>query len=280
MIEQVYIKRLLEYLEEDVLPEDITSSALEGIKAKGVVRVKERGVLAGNRFIVPFLNFLGFNVLNYKKDGEEIYSNQIVLEFSGDADKLLSIERLALNILSRLSGIATITNVMVKKAREVNPNVRIAGTRKTTPGFRIFEKYAIQVGGGDPHRYNLNDAVLIKDNHITLYGNLEELIQKIKRSVSFTKKIEVEVSSFENAIKAYKAGADAILLDNMKPYEIIPIVNELKGKVILEASGGINLDNIVDYAKSGVDVISSGYITHSYKSIDLSLDVERIWGKS
>ncbi|MEM3939523.1 MAG: carboxylating nicotinate-nucleotide diphosphorylase, partial [Saccharolobus sp.] len=152
----------------------------------------------------------------------------------------------------------------------------IAGTRKTTPGFRVFEKYAIEVGGGDPHRYNLSDAVLIKDNHITLYGNLEELIKKIRESVSFTKLIEVEVSTYEDAIKAYKAGANAILLDNMSPYEIIPIVNELKGKILIEASGGITPDNVVEYAKTNVDIISSGYITHSSKALDFSLDVEKI----
>ncbi|MEM0016358.1 MAG: carboxylating nicotinate-nucleotide diphosphorylase, partial [Saccharolobus sp.] len=199
-----------------------------------------------------------------------------ILIFEGDASKLLSVERFILNFLARLSGIATITNIMVKKVKEVNPNVKIAGTRKTTPGFRVFEKYAIEVGGGDPHRYNLSDAVLIKDNHITLYGNLEELIKKIRESVSFTKLIEVEVSTYEDAIKAYKAGANAILLDNMRPYEIIPIVNELKGKILIEASGGITPDNVVEYAKTNVDIISSGYITHSSKALDFSLDVEKI----
>lgn len=182
----------------------------------------------------------------------------------------------ACNTSSGDSGIASVTNLMVNRAKEVNPKVRIAGTRKTTPGFRVFEKYAIEVGGGDPHRYNLSDAILIKDNHIAIFGDLSKLIKKIRDSVSFTKMIEVEVSTYEDAIKAYKAGANAILLDNMKPYEIIPIVNELKGKVILEASGGIGPDNVADYAKTDVDIISSGYITHSSRSLDFSMDVERI----
>ncbi|QXJ35970.1 carboxylating nicotinate-nucleotide diphosphorylase [Saccharolobus shibatae] len=275
MIEWIYVKRLLDYLEEDVMPEDITTKFLEGIKARGVVKCKDSGILAGNRFVIPFLNYLGFSNINGEKDGSEVNKNDVVLIFEGNAD-VLTVERLILNFLGKLSGIATITNLMVKRAREVNPNVRISGTRKTTPGFRLFEKYAIEVGGGDPHRYNLSDAVLIKDNHIALYGNIEELIKRVKSSVSFTKIIEVEVSSYEDAIRAYKAGADAILLDNMKPYEILPIVNELKGKVILEVSGGVTPDNVVDYAKTGVDVISSGYITHSSRSLDFSLDVEKI----
>jgi len=275
LIEWIYVKRLWDYLEEDVMPEDITTKFLEGIKARGVVKCKDSGILAGNRFVIPFLNYLGFSNINGEKDGSDVNKGDVVLLFEGNAD-VLTVERLILNFLGKLSGIATITNLMVKRAREVNPNVRISGTRKTTPGFRLFEKYAIEVGGGDPHRYNLSDAVLIKDNHIALYGNIEELIKRVKSSVSFTKIIEVEVSSYEDAIRAYKAGADAILLDNMKPYEILPIVNELKGKVILEASGGITPDNVVDYARTGVDIISSGYTTHSSRSLDFSLDVEKI----
>ena len=202
----------------------IPISVAKDIKAKGYVVCKDSGILAGNKFILPFLRFLNFEVKYYINDGKGISKGDKILIFEGDASKLLSVERFILNFLARLFGIATITNIMVKKAKEVNLNVRIAGTRKTTPGFRVFEKYAIEVGGGDPHRYNLSDAVLIKDNHITLYGNLEELIKKIRESVSFTKLIEVEVSTYEDAIKAYKAGANAILLDNMRPYEIIPIV--------------------------------------------------------
>ncbi|WP_338601811.1 carboxylating nicotinate-nucleotide diphosphorylase [Sulfolobus tengchongensis] len=275
MIDWVYVKRMIDYLEEDLIPEDITSKYLEGMRARGYVKCKDQGILAGNRFILPFLKYLNFNIIASIKDGSEVKRNDVILVFDGDASNVLSVERFVLNFIGRLSGIATITNLMVKKAKEVDPHVRIAGTRKTTPGFRIFEKYAIELGGGDPHRYNLYDAVLIKDNHISLYGDLEGLVKKIKNEVSFTKVVEVEVSSYEDAIRAYQAGADAILLDNMRPHEIIPIVNELKGKIILEASGGITPDNVKEYAKTGVDVISSGYITHSSRSLDFSLDVEK-----
>lgn len=276
MMAELYIKRLLEYLEEDAYPEDVTSKLLEGIKAKGVIKSRDEGILAGLRFMAPFLSHLGFEVVVYKRDGDMIHRGDVIMEVVGDAGRLLAVERLTLNLLSRLSGIATITNTMVRLARSVNPSVRVAGTRKTTPGLRAFEKYAIEIGGGDPHRFNLADAVLIKDNHIAIYGNLEKLVRLVKERVSFTKKVEVEVSTYEDALRAYRAGADALLLDNMKPDEILPIVNELKGKILLEASGGITPDNVVEYAKTGVDILSSGYITHSARSLDITMDAERI----
>ncbi|WP_054857780.1 carboxylating nicotinate-nucleotide diphosphorylase [Vulcanisaeta sp. JCM 16159] len=276
MIEELYINKLLNYLEEDAYPEDITSRFLEGIRARGIVKSKDEGIIAGLRFITPFLKYLGFEVITHKHDGEALRKGDIIMEIIGDAGRLLTVERLTLNFLSRLSGIATATSTMVRLARSVNPTVRVAGTRKTTPGFRAFEKYAIEVGGGDPHRFNLADAVLIKDNHVLIYGDLEKLIRLIKEGTSFTKKVEVEVSTYEDAIKAYRAGADAVLLDNMRPSDITPIVNELKGKVILEASGGITPDNVIEYARTGVDVISSGYITHSARSLDLTMDAERV----
>ncbi len=204
MIEELYINKLLNYLEEDAYPEDITSRFLEGIRARGIIKSRDEGIIAGLRFIIPFLKYLGFDVIVHKRDGEALRKGDIIMEIIGDASKLLTVERLTLNFLSRLSGIATATSTMVRLARSVNPAVRIAGTRKTTPGFRAFEKYAIEVGGGDPHRFNLADAVLIKDNHVLIYGDLEKLIRLIKEGgASFTKKVEVEVSTYEDAIKAY-----------------------------------------------------------------------------
>jgi nicotinate-nucleotide pyrophosphorylase (carboxylating) len=209
-------------------------------------------------------------------DGSLFRKGDIIITLEGDAETILAIERLSLNLLSRLSAIATTTKKMVESAREVNPNVIIAGTRKTTPGLRIFEKYAIEIGGVDPHRYNLSDMVLIEDNHISLIGSVREAVTLAKKITSFTKKIEVEVSDLKSALEAYEAGADAILLDNMSPKEVEEIVSLLKDKVILEASGRITPENVKDYAKTGVDIISSGYLTHSVKALDLSLDVERI----
>lgn len=277
MIEELYIKRLLEFLEEDAFPEDITSRFLRGIEGRGIILYKdgERGILAGVRFIEPFLRYLGLEVNANKFDSEAVNKGDVVLTATGPADKLLAVERLVLNLIGRLSGIATATNLMVRLAKSVNPDVRVAGTRKTTPGLRVFEKYAIEVGGGDPHRFNLSDAVLLKDNHIAIHGDLEGLIRAIKSRVSFTKKVQVEVSTYEDALKAYRAGADALLLDNMKLTEVEQIANELKGKLIIEVSGGVTPSNIVGYARTGVDVISSGYLTHSARWLDFSMDAER-----
>jgi nicotinate-nucleotide pyrophosphorylase (carboxylating) len=275
MIEKLVLNKLLQFLEEDVLPEDVTSKIVRGIKCKAYIKAKDEGLLAGVKFLRPLYEY--FNIkFEGMDDGSLFRKGDIIITLEGDAETILAIERLSLNLLSRLSAIATTTKKMVESAREVNPNVIIAGTRKTTPGLRIFEKYAIEIGGGDPHRYNLSDMVLIKDNHISLIGSVREAVTLAKKITSFTKKIEVEVSDLKSALEAYEAGADAILLDNMSPKEVEEIVSLLKDKVILEASGRITPENVKDYAKTGVDIISSGYLTHSVKALDLSLDVERI----
>lgn len=273
MINQLIIDRLLSFLEEDVYPEDITSKIVSGKKCKAIIVSKDEGILAGQKFIVPFLKYLDLKVVPKIEDGKEIKKKDIVLEIEGDAEVILSTERLVLNLLGKLSGVATVTYIMNRIAKQYNPDVRIAGTRKTTPGLRMFEKYAIEVGGGDPHRFNLSDAVLIKDNHLALVGSVREAVKLARKITSFTKKIEVEVTSYEQAVEAYEVGADAILLDNMKPEEILPIVNRLKGKILIEASGGITPENVGEYAKTNVDIISSGYITHSSRSLDLTLDI-------
>jgi nicotinate-nucleotide pyrophosphorylase (carboxylating) len=275
MIEKLVLNKLLQFLEEDVLPEDVTSKIVRGIKCKAYIKAKDEGLLAGVKFLKPLYEY--FNIkFESMDDGSLFRKGDIIITLEGDAETILAIERLSLNLLSRLSAIATTTKKMVESAREVNPNVIIAGTRKTTPGLRIFEKYAIEIGGGDPHRYNLSDMVLIKDNHISLIGSVREAVTLAKKITSFTKKIEVEVSDLKSALEAYEAGADAILFDNMSPKEVEEIVSLLKDKVILEASGRITPENVKDYAKTGVDIISSGYLTHSVKALDLSLDVERI----
>jgi nicotinate-nucleotide pyrophosphorylase (carboxylating) len=270
------VKKMLDFLEEDVYPWDVSSIGLRGITAKAWVRIKEDAIVCGTSIVSAFLRQMGLSKLKEVQEGTRARAGQVVMEYEGDAELILTTERVILNVVSKMSGIATATRTLVDKATSVNPRVRIAGTRKTTPGFRIFEKYAIQVGGGDPHRFNLGDAVLIKDNHIALHGSLEEAVKSVKGKVSFTKRIEVEVTTLEQAKRAFSLGVDAILLDNMSPKEVEEVVRDLGGRVILEASGRINPDNVVDYARTGVDIISSGYITHSSRSIDYSLDVERI----
>ncbi|MUN29148.1 carboxylating nicotinate-nucleotide diphosphorylase [Sulfuracidifex metallicus] len=275
MLDSFLVEKLLSFLKEDAYPDDITGRLASGINSVAQLRLKEEGVLCGVRVVIPFLKYMGLQVRNYREDGSKVKRDDIVLTFEGDGEVVLAVERTVLNVISRLSGVSTATKLMVENAREVNQHVRIAGTRKTTPGFRDLEKYAIEVGGGDPHRLGLFDAVLIKDNHISLLGGVSESIRKAKSISSFTKKIEVEVSSLEDAMKAYREGVDAILLDNMTPQEVREVVQELKGKVILEASGNITPDNVRAYASTGVDVISSGFITHSSKALDMSLDVFR-----
>ncbi|MCY0859768.1 MAG: carboxylating nicotinate-nucleotide diphosphorylase [Sulfolobaceae archaeon] len=279
MSELFEVEKLFEFLKEDLYPEDITSKYFSGYKVRAVIRSKNKEdfILAGMKFVIPFLERLGLKVIEYLKDGEVVRNGQTIAVYEGESYTVLASERVVLNLLSRLSGIATATRKMVELARNVNPNVIIAGTRKTTPGLRIFEKYAIEVGGGDPHRFNLSDAILIKDNHIRIAGSVEDALKAIKGKVPFTKKVEIEVETFEDALKAYKSGCvDIILLDNMSPEEVSKVVKELKGKVLLEASGGITPENVIEYAKTGVDIISSGYLTHSVKSVDISLDVYRI----
>jgi len=174
-----------------------------------------------------------------------------------------------------MSGISTITANLIKT---VNNNIIIAGTRKTTPGLQFLEKEAIRVGGGDTHRFRLDDCVLIKDNHIAIVGGVKKAVEKAKNYVSFTKKVEIEVESINDALEAAIAGADIIMLDNMNPDEIKNVLNVLKNKglrdnVLIEISGGINPDNIRNYMKTGVDIISTGYITHSAKSLDMRLEI-------
>jgi nicotinate-nucleotide pyrophosphorylase (carboxylating) len=198
----------------------------------------------------------------------------------GEASTILTLERTVLNLLMRMSGIATITSEMVKKARKVNPNIIIAGTRKTTPGLQFWEKEAIRTGGGDTHRYRLDDAVLIKDNHLALVGDVALAVKKAREYASFTKKIEVEVENMEDALIAAEAGADIIMLDNMPINKVESVLHALsdqgiRSKVIIEVSGGINMNNLGNYAKTGVDIISSGYLTHSAGVLDLSMEIKK-----
>ncbi len=268
-------KKILEYLEEDLYYGDVTHVEDRNVRAEIVS--KDSGVIAGVRVAKIAFKSFGVRVLNSIRDGDSIKKGDIVMELEGNSKDILMLERTILNILMRMSGIATVTAEMVEKARSVNPKVRIAATRKTTPGFRIFEKMAVEIGGGDTHRFGLGDCVMIKDNHIAIAGDLVKAIRLAKRA-SFTKKIEVEVKRVEDALIAAREGVDVIMLDNFKPREIeeaIEILEKegLRERVLIEASGGITPKNVKYYAKTGVDIISSGYITHSAKALDLSLDV-------
>lgn len=267
---------------EDVGFEDITSNALipEGIKIKGRIISKEKGIIAGIDSVNVLFNEFRIETTIKKEEGDKIEINDIIMEIEGDARIILSLERTVLNLLMRMSGIATLTFNTLNNIRRVNSNVILACTRKTTPGLQFFEKKAVKIGGGDTHRFKLDDCVLIKDNHIELVGSIEEAVIRAKDNVSFTKKIEIEVENLEDAFVAVNAGADIIMLDNMSPEDVIKVLSSLKSdnlrhKALIEASGGIKPENIVEYAKTGVDIISAGYLIHSASALDLSMDIFR-----
>ncbi|HML05314.1 MAG TPA: carboxylating nicotinate-nucleotide diphosphorylase [Methanobacterium sp.] len=267
---------------EDVGFEDITTNALipESMKIKGRIIAKEEGIIAGIDSVNLLFDEFGVETTIFKSEGDKIEINDVVIEIEGDARIILSLERTVLNLLMRMSGIATLTFNTLNNIRKVNNNVILACTRKTTPGLQFFEKNAVKIGGGDTHRFKLDDCVLIKDNHIEIVGSVEEAVIKAKNNVSFTKKIEIEVESLEDAITAVKIGADIIMLDNMSPDKIIEVLsylesNNLRHKSLIEVSGGIKPENIIEYAKTSVDIISAGYLTHSASALDLSMEIFR-----
>ncbi len=277
------VQKVWEALAEDLGLGDLTSELVVPEKAWAVaeIRAKEEGVLAGVEEACLAFELLGCRTLEARWDGSRVQPGDVVLRVEGPARALLAAERTALNFLIRMSGIATATARMVELAKTVNPRVRIAATRKTAPGLRFFDKKAVALGGGDTHRLRLDDCVLIKDNHIAIVGSVAEAVRRAREAVSFTKKVEVEVSTPEEAFEAARAGADIIMLDNFSPEETrkaLELLEEagLRSKVIVEVSGGIRPENVADYARTGVDVISSGYLTHSAPALDFSMEVVNV----
>ena len=269
------------FLAEDIGYGDITTNALIDSKAEaeGHVVCKESAVVAGIEEVLFLLELTGCLGIAKALDGERVKAGTLILTARGPARALLGVERTLLNLLGHMSGVATATADLVSIAnKESRGKVKIACTRKTLPGLRYFEKRAVQLGGGDPHRLRLDDAVLIKDNHLTLSGSITESVRKAKGTVSFTKKVEVEVTTPDQAVEGAKAGADIILLDNMTPKDVERSVimlrtENLRDRVLLEASGGIRKENLTSYVRTGVDVISVGAITHSAPAIDLNMEM-------
>ena len=270
---------------EDMLKEDkgfgdITSEALipKDQEIYAIIVSKDVGVAAGMDIVEEMFLEEGIKTVKLVEDGNLIEKGDILFKLKGNARKILLLERTALNITMRMSGVATATNDICRKVHDVNPNLRIAGTRKTSPGFSVFDKEAITIGGGDSHRYGLDDMVLIKDNHIAAVGSVEEALKRALDNVSFSKKIEIEVETIEDAINVAGLGADIIMLDNFYPdkaQECIEKLEELdlRDNVLIEISGGLTSDNIMDYAKLNIDIISLGALTHSTRSLDYSLKV-------
>ena len=268
-------KELLRFISEDIQGGDITSVLLPKKKIKAKIISRQEGVLAGVKFAGDIFRLKGCSVKIIKKDGAKLKSNQMILQISGNAGTVLSCERTALNLLSRMSGIATQTNFLVSKIRKINTKIKLYSTRKTAPGLRFFDKEAIMIGGGHKHRMSLNDMVMIKDNHLLVTNSMEGIIKNARKR---HKHVEVEVENQRDAVLAANSGATIAMLDNFSPVQIKKTITalqkkKLRNKVKLEASGGINSKNITAYAKTGVDMISVGSITNSVKGLDLSLEV-------
>ena len=268
-------KELAKFLAEDLGKGDITSNLLPRKKIKARIISRQDGIIAGVNYVKEIFLSKGCKVRIIKKDGNKARPNQTILEITGFAQSVLSCERTALNLLSRMSGIATKTKKLVEKINAVNPRVKLYATRKTAPGLRFFDKEAVKIGGGEKHRMSLDQMIMIKDNHLAVAGSLPRLIIKARKKY---KKIEVEVENQEDALLAASTGVNIIMLDNFSPKEIINTVNRLKKSklrkhVKLEASGGINEKNVGDYAKTGIDMISVGEITNAVTGIDFSLEI-------
>lgn len=267
-----YKKELSGFLSEDIGRGDITSSLLSKKNISARIISREKAVIAGVKYTKEIFSLKGCKVRILKKDGQKVKPNQTIMNISGDARSILTCERTALNLLTRMCGIATQTNELVNK---IPKRTKLYATRKTAPGLRFFDKEAVKIGGGEKHRLRLDEMVMIKDNHIAVENSLLNLIRKAKRK---HKKFEVEVENNSDAILAAKEGATIIMLDNFTPGQIKKTIQNLKkenlrNKVKLEASGGINEKNISQYGKTGVDIISIGSITNSVKGIDVSLEI-------
>lgn len=266
------------WLQEDIGTGDVTTMTTipAESRAKGIIHMKESGILAG----LPVAERVFANVdpaLQFTakaEDGQFVEKGTVIAEVTGSTRSILLGERIALNLMQRMSGIATVTNKYVK-ALEGTP-VRLVDTRKTTPGHRMLEKYAVRVGGGHNHRFGLYDAVMIKDNHIKGAGGITQAIQAARQGIPHTMKIEVEVETEEQLQEALAAGPDIIMLDNMgveRMAQAVKVIRERAPHIVIEASGSVTLDTIKSIASSGIDVISVGRLTYSVPALDISLDL-------
>ncbi len=260
-------------LKEDVGTGDITTlSTIPADKTiTGRFIAKESGILCGVDVVRAVFAFVDPSIeLNFSyKDGDKIVKGEVIATVSGLARSILTGERLALNLLQHMSGVATRTGEAVEKVQ--GTHARIADTRKTTPGLRVLEKYAVKCGGGSNHRFNLADGVLIKDNHIEAAGGITAAVEMARKNIPHTLKIEVEVETFEQLNEALAAGADIIMLDNMSNEDMKKAVEIVNGRAITEASGNMGEKDLRAVAETGVDLISIGALTHSVKALDISL---------
>lgn len=264
---------ILEALKEDISSEDVTTNSVmkEAVAGEVDLICKQDGIIAGLEVFERVFALLDpdTKVELYCKDGEEVKNGQLMGKVKGDIRVLLSGERVALNYLQRMSGIATYTREVTKLLE--GSSLTLLDTRKTTPNCRVFEKYAVRVGGGNNHRYNLSDGVLLKDNHIGAAGSVAKAVAMAKAYAPFVRKIEIEVESLEQVKEAVEAGADIIMLDNMTPEQIKEAVEFIDGRAETECSGNVTKENIARIREVGVDYVSSGALTHSAPILDISM---------
>lgn len=273
-----YIDELIKKaITEDINYIDVSSAYLFGDddRTEAYFISKADGVLCGIEVALRVFSLLD-NTLEYKlykHDGDEIKAGDLIAEFSGKTLKLLEGERTALNLLQHMSGVASMTNAAVKAIAGTNST--IADTRKTLPGLRAIQKYAVTCGGGHNHRYNLSDAAMLKDNHIDAGGGITKTVKTLRSKIGHTVKIEVETRNLDEVREAVEAGADIIMLDNMNLETMQEAVKIIDGKALTEASGNVTLENIKTVAEAGVDIISMGAITHSVKAFDISMRIKK-----
>ena len=264
---------IMSALEEDITSEDVSTNSVMQTATMGEVDLicKEDGILCGVQVFSRVFTLLDekTEVELYVEDGEAITKGQLIGKIRGDIRVLLSGERTALNYLQRMSGVATYTSKMVKMLE--GTGIKLLDTRKTTPNNRIFEKYSVRVGGGNNHRYNLSDSVLLKDNHIGAAGGVKEAVAMAKAYAPFVRKIEVEVETFDQVKEAVEAGAHIIMLDNMSTEQLKEAINYIDHRAEVEVSGNVTAENIARLKGLGVDYVSSGALTHSSPILDLSL---------
>jgi len=275
------LDQLVSFVEEDAPFGDLTSETVilnDEEDCRAEIYAKERGILAGMPEITQLFIHYGISYNQHIKNGHLVNPGSTIIEIQGRAGTILLLERTVLNVLERMSGIATATRAAVDIISAIRPGIKIAATRKTAPGLRLLDKRAVIVGGGEPHRWSLSDAVLIKDNHLALVP-IEKAIQRAKAASAYHL-VEVEVDNAGDALIAAKTGADIIMLDNMGFEDISATIERLqqegvRDRVKIEVSGNITASSVAEYAASGVDIISMGSLTHSVKSLDLSLRIKR-----
>jgi nicotinate-nucleotide pyrophosphorylase (carboxylating) len=269
-------KKLEEFFLEDLGELDLSSQTIFGKDSRGdaVIIAKEDGIFAGAEVIEAGYSLFdpNVNVTLKKQDGDELIKGDVIAEIEGPVSVILSGERVILNLLQRMSGIATLTNKATSLLQ--SNHSRICDTRKTSPGLRMFEKYAVRCGGGFNHRFGLYDGVMIKDNHIAFAGSITNAVNTVRAKTGHMVKIEVEIETEKQLLEAIEANADVIMFDNRSPEEVAKFAELTPKHIITEASGGIGLHNLADYRNTNVDYISLGMLTHSYKSLDISLNVK------